>query len=131
MRTALWPHAVDEHAGAIDAFLAGRSAFIDEALICESDGGAVIGFAELRVRNYAEGSELAAVPHVEGWYVDSGHRGQGVGASLMAHSEQWAKKLGYSELASDAEIDNTASIGAHRALGFEVTDKIVCFLKRL
>ena len=49
----------------------------------------------------------------------------------MAHAERWARALGYSELASDAEIDNTVSIAAHRALGFEETDRIVCFLKKL
>jgi aminoglycoside 6'-N-acetyltransferase I len=49
----------------------------------------------------------------------------------MAHAERWAGALGYSELASDAEIDNTVSISAHRALGFDETDRIVCFLKKL
>lgn len=131
MRTALWPDAVAEHAPAIDAFLGGRSAVIDEALVCEADGGAVIGFAELRVRNYAEGSDLAVVPHLEGWYVDPGYRARGIGAALVAHAENWARGLGYKELASDAEIDNTGSIAAHRALGFEVMDTIVCFLKKL
>lgn len=131
MRSELWPDARDEHAGAIDGFLAGQSAFIHEALVCEADGGAVIGFAELRVRNYAEGSDLTEVPHLEGWYVDARYRGQGVGAALMAHSEEWAKRLGYSEIASDAELDNASSIAAHRALGFKETDRLVCFLKRL
>jgi aminoglycoside 6'-N-acetyltransferase I len=131
MRLALWPHAVAEHADAIDAFLAGRSSDLDEVLLCEHERGAVIGFAELRIRNYAEGSDGTAVPHLEGWYVDPEHRGRGVGASLMVHSEEWAKRLGFSELASDAEIDNSASIAAHRALGFEETDRIVCFLKKL
>jgi aminoglycoside 6'-N-acetyltransferase I len=131
MRTALWPDAVAEHPLAIDAFLAGRSSDIDEAWVCEGDDGVVIGFVELRIRNYAEGSDLAAVPHVEGWYVDADQRGRGVGAALLAHCEQWARERGYSELASDTEIANTGSIAAHTALGFEETDRIVCFLKKL
>jgi len=131
MREALWPHAADEHAGAIDDFLAGGSVFIDEALICEAEDGCIVGFVELRVRNYAEGSDSPAVPFVEGWYVDPAHRKQGAGALLIAHAEQWARSLGHSELGSDAEIDNTDSIAAHRALGFEETDRIVCFLKKL
>jgi aminoglycoside 6'-N-acetyltransferase I len=131
MRDALWPDAADEHAAAIDAFFSGPSALIDDALICETDDGSIVGLVELRVRNYAEGSYATAVPHVEGWYVDGEYRRRGVGALLIAHAEQWARERGYSELASDAEIDNADSIAAHRALGFEETDRIVCFLKRL
>ena len=131
MREALWPHAADEHAAAIDDFLAGRSEFIGEALICEQDDGCIIGFVELRVRNYAEGIDSPAVPFLEGWYVDPAHRNRGAGALLVSHAAQWARSLGHSELGSDAELDNTASIAAHRALGFEETDRIVCFLKKL
>jgi aminoglycoside 6'-N-acetyltransferase I len=131
MREALWPHAVDEHADAIDDFLAGRSEFVDETLLCETDNGCVVGFVELRVRNYAEGSEQPAVPFIEGWYVDPAHRRCGAGALLMGHAEQWARSLGHSELGSDAGIENTGSIAAHRALGFEETDRIVCFLKKI
>jgi aminoglycoside 6'-N-acetyltransferase I len=131
MRAALWPHAAGEHAREIDDFLAGRSAFIDETLVCEVEDGTLVGFVELRVRNYAEGSDRPAVPFVEGWYVDPAYRRRGVGALLIAHAEQWARSLGYSELGSDTEVDNTASIAAHRALGFEEMDRIVCFLKTL
>jgi len=131
MRHALWPDESDGHAEEIDAFLSGQSKFIDEALVCEADDGSAIGFIELRLRNYAEGSEGTIVPYVEGWYVDPAFRMRGVGAMLVAHAESWAKGRGYRELASDVEIDNTGSIAAHAALGFEHTDTIVCFLKKL
>ena len=131
MRSALWPQALDEHPGAIDAFLSGESKFIDQALVCEAESGRLIGFLELRVRNYAEGTDSLAVPYVEGWYVDPEHRLRGAGALLVRHAERWAVESGYSELASDTEIGNVHSIAAHRALGFEVTDRVVCFLKRI
>ena len=131
MRSALWPQALDEHPGAIDAFLSGESKFIDQALVCEAESGRLIGFLELRVRNYAEGTDSLAVPYVEGWYVDPEHRLRGAGALLIRHAERWAVESGYSELASDTEIENVDSIAAHRALGFEVTDRVVCFLKKL
>jgi len=131
MRAALWPQALDEHPSAIDAFLSGQSKVIDEALVCETDRGALVGFLELRVRNYAEGTDSLAVPYVEGWYVDPEYRLQGAGALLMRHAERWALESGYAELASDTEIGNVDSIAAHRALGFEVTDKVVCFLKKI
>ena len=85
----------------------------------------MVGFLELRLRNYAEGTDSLAVPYVEGWYVDPEYRLRGAGASLMRHAESWARQSGYSELASDTEIENMDSIAAHQALGFEVTDRIV------
>ena len=131
MRTALWPHAVAEHAPAIDAFLAGRARDLDEVLVHDDGASVAIGFIELRIRNYAEGSNATAVPFIEGWYVEPAHRGRGIGAALVAGAERWAKELGFAELASDTDLENTGSIAAHRALGFEETDRIVCFLKKL
>jgi aminoglycoside 6'-N-acetyltransferase I len=131
MRQALWPSLVNDHAREIDEFLIGRGKAIDQVFICEADDRSVIGFIELRLRNWAEGSENTEVPYVEGWYVDSGYRRCGAGALLIAQAEQWAKTLGYSELGSDTEIENNVSITAHLALGFEEVERLVCFLKRL
>jgi hypothetical protein len=75
MRQALWPSSVDEHVREINDFLLGRSKAIYQTFICEADDRSVIGFIELRICNCAEGSENTKVPHVEGWYVDPGHRG--------------------------------------------------------
>jgi aminoglycoside 6'-N-acetyltransferase I len=133
MRHALWPVERGEHSHEreVDAFFAGGSETLDAVLVADARGVGAIGFLELRVRNYAEGSEGHAVPHVEGLYVDAEHRRRRIGARLVAAAERWARAAGYSELASDAAIDNAASIAAHQALGFELTDRIVCFLKRL
>ncbi len=133
MRHALWPAERGEHAHErdIDAFLAGRSETLEAVLVADAHGAGVIGFIELRVRNYAEGSDGRAVPHVEGWYVEAEFRRRRIGARLVAAAERWARAEGYEQLASDAQIDNAASVAAHRALGFEVTDRIVCFLKKL
>jgi len=133
MRHALWPAERGEHAHErdVDAFFAGQSKMLDAVLVADAPGAGAIGFLELRVRNYAEGSVGHAVPHVEGWYVEAEYRRRRVGARLLAAAERWARAAGYAELASDATMDNAASIAAHRALGFDVTDRIVCFLKKL
>lgn len=133
MRYALWPAERGEHGHErdVDEFFAGRSRSLDAVLVAAASGLGAIGFLELRVRNYAEGSHGHAVPHVEGWYVEAEHRRQRIGARLLAAAERWARAAGYAELASDAAIDNAASNAAHRALGFEITDRIVCFLKKL
>jgi aminoglycoside 6'-N-acetyltransferase I len=133
MRYALWPAERGErgHERDIDTFLAGRSETVDAVLVADAHGIGAIGFLELRIRNYAEGSDGHSVPHVEGLYVEAEHRRRRIAARLVAAAERWARTAGYAELASDAEIDNAASIAAHRALGFEITDRIVCFLKKL
>ncbi len=131
MRTALWPAASDTHGTDVDAFLWGCSLTIDEAFLCESGDGRIIGFLELRIRNYAEGSESVNVPFVEGWYVDPEERRRGAGAKLIAHAEGWARGRGYEELASDAQLTNTNGRAAHGALGFQETERTVCFLKKL
>lgn len=131
MRSELWPDSVAEHPGDIRSFFEGTPVFIDQVIVCEGDAAELIGFAELRIRNYAEGSYKTAVPYLEGWFVDGAYRGQGVGALLIAGAERWARSLGYSELASDAAINNQASIAAHLALGFQEIERTVCFLKKL
>jgi len=131
MRTKLWPSSVDEHRQELEAYFAGGQCFIDEIVVCENQSGLLVGFAELRMRNYAEGSENPAVPYLEGWFVEGTWRGRGVGALLVAGAETWAESNGYSELASDAELDNDISIKAHVALGFEEVERSVSFLKRL
>jgi aminoglycoside 6'-N-acetyltransferase I len=133
MRHALWPAERGQrtHARDIDAFFAGQSVTLDAVLIADARGVGPVGFLELRVRNYAEGSDSHAVPHIEGWYVEAEYRRRRIGARLLAAAERWARSAGYAELASDASIDNAASIAAHRALGFELTERIVCFLKKL
>jgi aminoglycoside 6'-N-acetyltransferase I len=50
---------------------------------------------------------------------------------LIAEAEEWARSLGYVELASDAAIDDQRSIAAHLAVGFYETDRSVSFLKKL
>jgi aminoglycoside 6'-N-acetyltransferase I len=133
MRHALWPAERGEYAHDrdVDSFFTGGSETLDAVLVADARGLGAIGFLELRVRNYAEGSDGRAVPHVEGWYVEGEHRRRRIGARLVAAAERWARSAGYAELASDAAINNTASIAAHRALGFDITDRIVCFLKKL
>lgn len=130
MRTALWPDDQASHQAEIHNFFSDKSHNIHECLLVEA-AGIPIGFLELSLRGYAEGSENSEVPYVEGWFVDEKHRGNGVGRKLMDAAEAWATKSGYSELASDTEVDNEASIVAHKSLGFKETDRVVCFLKKL
>ena len=130
-RTELWPRSADNHADEIAEFFAGSSIDIKEVFVVENDAREVVGVIELNTREFAEGSRHPQVPYVEAWFVDEEHRHRGYGRELIEAAEVWARQNGFSELASDAEITNTRSITLHKQLGFEETERIVCFLKRL
>lgn len=131
MRHALWPDAdADELARECAAFLV-RPTLIDAVYVAESGSGALVGFVELSLRSHAEGCSASPVPYVEGWYVASEARRDGVGRALIEAAEAWAIGLGHSEIASDAVLDNFVSAEAHAALGFEVVKRTVHFRKAL
>lgn len=49
----------------------------------------------------------------------------------MRTGEQWAKSLGCTELASDAELDNVDSHDFHKKIGFHEAGRIVAFIKKI
>ena len=99
-------------------------------LVARLESGAVVGFLEVNLRDYAEGAESSPVGYLEGLYVSSEYRRQGIGAALVRAGEQWAWSRGCSEIASDAQIDNTVSIEMHKSLGYREIERQVCFLKK-
>ncbi len=131
LRSELWPQSGENHIGEIAAFFSGSSIDVEEVFVVENETGEVVGFIELNTREYAEGSRHPSVPYVEAWFVEKRHRHCGYGRELMRAAENWARQNGFSELASDTEISNTRSIELHKQLGFEETQTILCFLKRL
>lgn len=131
MRSALWPHARDEHAGEIDEYLAdsGKQSVV---FVAEHPNGAGLsGFLEARLRDYADGCSTSPVGYIEGWYVDPELRRAGVGAALLEAAEGWSRDLGLSELASDSELGNELGLRAHLARGFEEVGRVVQFRKPL
>jgi len=132
MRLALWPEigsdGTNQEAEAAE-LLAKKDAIV---LVAESPGGVgLAGFAEVGERAYADGCDTAPVAYLEGWYVDEGFRGQGVGRALIAAAEDWAREQGYREFASDALLENVESQKAHEAIGFEEVERAVRYRKAL
>jgi aminoglycoside 6'-N-acetyltransferase I len=129
MRVALWPDEdPDALAADLDSLLTSQE---DVALVAERSGGGLCGFAEASVRRYANGVDESPCAFLEGWWVDEDMRRSGVGRALLRAIEDWARSRGFTELGSDALIDNTASHAAHRALGFEERERVVYFRKHL
>ncbi len=133
MRARLWPHAdAEDLLREAYAFIEDEAAsFLDAAFIAEDDTARPVGFLELSVRDFADGCDSAPVPHVEGWYIEPPARGLALGADLMHAAETWSVERGFSELASDTEVENVASQNAHAACGFEETERLVKFRKSL
>lgn len=131
MRQILWPSGPGEHAREIQAFFDGDRQDPAEVFIALENGGRAVGFAEVSIRPYAEGCYSGRVAYLEGWFVRGRHRGQGVGGALLKAVEEWGRAQGCRELGSDAEMHNTTSQKAHRALGFSEVGRLVCFRKGL
>jgi aminoglycoside 6'-N-acetyltransferase I len=125
LREKLWPHCSDADN---DSWFARADA---TSFIAERPDGSLCGFVEVGSRPYAEGCDSSPVGYVEGWWVDDDVRKRGVGRALIEAAEQWARTRGYTEMASDALIDNTASHSAHAALGFDEVERLVMFRKSL
>ncbi len=133
MRSRLWPHAdVSSLASEADALVDGTDrTIVHAAFVAEDADARPIGFLELSVRAFSDGCDSMPVPYVEGWFVEEPARHRGVGGSLVAAAETWCRERGYTELASDTEIDNEGSRLAHARLGFEDVDRLIKFRKRL
>ncbi len=126
MRLALWPD--EEHEKALEHFFKTPTWTV---FVAERSEGKLCGFIEVGQRNYAEGCETSPVAFIEGWYVDSDMQRQSVGRDLVQAAETWAKENSFTEIASDTWLQNEIGIQAHKALGFNEIERLVCFAKKL
>ncbi len=131
MRLALWPDAsADEHREEMAEFLAEPARFAQ--FLVRDDKGVACGFVEASIRqDYVNGTDTSPVAFLEGIYVKPGARRRGVARALVDAVSRWAGSLGITELASDASTRNRTSHAVHRSLGFEETERVVYFRKRL
>lgn len=130
MEYALLPDAAtgDEQASWMHQLLANPNAAV---FIAERADGSVCGFVEVGTRAYADGCDTSPVGYVEAWWVDADMRRCGLGRALLAAAENWARDMGYTEMASDALLDNTVSHEAHKHSGYEEVERLVVFRKSL
>ena len=119
MRTAFW---ADQTEADMAMWLARNDAAV---LLAVNDDVAPIGFVEVGERNVADACATSPVGYVEGWWVDPAERNKGVGRALIRAAEDWARNRGLTEMASDADLDNTISQAAHERLGYTETFRVV------
>lgn len=125
MRLALWPDCAESD---IDSWFARDDA---ATFVAVRPDGSLCGFVEVGSRPYAEGCESSPVGYIEGWWVDPDVRRTGVGRALLDVSESWARRRGYTEIGSDALLDNVVSHEAHQRCGFREVERLVMFRKSL
>lgn len=132
LRCALWPHEdpADLAMGEVSYGQAAQPDGGSAVFVAERDGGGLAGVIEVGLRDVAESATSSPVGYIEGWYVDPDVRRSGTGRALVARAEAWAQQ-GSTEMASDTELDNRLSQHVHRLLGYEETERLVTFLKRL
>jgi aminoglycoside 6'-N-acetyltransferase I len=135
MHEALWPSTpACEHDRELTQILEGKPVVTMPLiiLVAEANNGVLAGFLEIDLRSHADGCDPSRpVGYIEGWYVVEGHRNRGVGRKLLAAAEDWARRQGCIEIASDTWIDNEVSQRVHEALGYEVVDRCVHYRKSL
>src|SRR5580700_4539924 len=93
LRAALWPESsAEEHARELSILLSttASSSLPLIHLVAETPDLGIVGFLEAGLRSHADGCDPAhPVGYIEGWYVDEGRRGQGIGRQLIAAAEAW------------------------------------------
>ena len=129
LRDALWPGSLSDHDAETRTYFE-TSRIAPIVLVAELDSR-VVGFLELDYRKYAPGCSSSPVPFVEGWYVEPGLRGRGIGRALVEAAEARARAEGHHEIASDADVGNSGGIAAHRALGYQEVERVACFRRSL
>jgi aminoglycoside 6'-N-acetyltransferase I len=129
MRQSLWPEC--PYAEQLVEVARTLASEIQAVFVAESPTGELCGFVEMALREFASGCATSPVGYIEGWYVKPQFHRQGISRALVAAGEQWAMERGCVEMASDAVIGNIVSQQAHRALGYEESERLVCFRKSL
>lgn len=135
LREALWPESSpQEHTRELQAILERKysGAMPLVIFVAEDTDGKLIGFLEVGLRSHADGCDPAhPVGFIEGWFVKDHDRRKGIGRQLLKAAEDWARRYGCVEMASDTWIDQIISQHVHEALGFTVVDRCVHYRKPL
>jgi aminoglycoside 6'-N-acetyltransferase I len=131
LRRALWPECPDgEHHTEMAAFSADPARYAQ--FMAYTGARTPAGFAEAAIRHDpVNGTSSSPVAFLEGIYVVPEERRRGIARQLFRAVLDWARGSGCTELASDALLDNEVSHAMHRALGFEETERVVCFRRSL
>jgi aminoglycoside 6'-N-acetyltransferase I len=107
LRAELWPdESVETHHKELNEFLE-RGNFW--GFVAELSDGTAAGFAEVAIRDYANGSVSRPVAFLEGIWIRQQFRRPRLGARLLQTVESFLVSRGFAELGADAFIDDRES----------------------
>jgi aminoglycoside 6'-N-acetyltransferase I len=130
LRQCLWPDdTLDEHRRYAESIL-NRPSDAVVYLACEDREVIAFGEATLR-RDYVNGCRSSPIGFLEGLYVKPHYRRRGLARLISGALEDWAKGIGCTEFASDVLLSNKTGQRVHEALGFNESDRVVFYVKRL
>ena len=131
LRSQLWPdHSYENHILDGQHILSCPDKYV--SFLALNNQSQAIAFADAAVRHdYVNGCESSPVVYLEGIFVIPEQGGHGVAKLLVAAVQDWGVAKGCTEMASDASLDNHISYQMHQALGFEETERVVFFRKRI
>jgi aminoglycoside 6'-N-acetyltransferase I len=96
---------------------------------CEN--GEAVAMLELTLRNYVDGCLGRPIGYIEGVYIRPEWRSRSYGRELVDYAADWFRSRGCSDMAADAELDNTGAQAFLGAVGFAETYRVVEFKKSL
>jgi GNAT superfamily N-acetyltransferase len=88
------------------------------ALVAERDGQ-VLGMVGLHVERYCEKDGSCA--RIISLVVDSEHRGEGVGRTLISAAEEWARQRGAQDVMLTTHKRRAGAHRFYRSMGYEAT----------
>lgn len=97
-------------------FNAVRAAGGDHALMVGKSGGAVVALLHIFAR---PAIEKPAEAIVQSLVVDETLRGQGLGAAMMAHAEDWAQERGFKTIALHTQTHRHDARAFYGKLGYD------------
>ena len=129
MAVKLWPeHTTEELEKEFEGIIGGGKSAVFLLVLEEQP----VGFAQCQLRNdYVEGTGSSPVGYLEGIFIEPDFRRKGHARELLSACEDWARKQGCTEFASDCELDNRDSLAFHLNMGFAEANRIICFTKKL
>ena len=100
--------------------------------LAQHKNGKYMGFITLSIRSDpVEEATTSPVGYIEGIFVKPKYRKRGVARALVKKAESWTMDHGFTELGSDTELVNKKSQKFHKHVGFNKSDTIVHFIKKL
>jgi len=133
LRHALWPDAsYEDHLADARKVFDGVASSLPLVDFVALRHGKLVGFIEVGMRSHANHCDpTMPIGFIEGLFVDEAVRQRGIGRALVGAAEEWARRHGCKEMASDALIDNAVSQLAHEKLGYVVANRCTDFHKSL